>query len=38
MKNTNFKTVYDLDSEGQFSTANDIVVLAKALIRDLLDE
>ncbi|MGP1947397.1 MAG: serine hydrolase [Arsenophonus sp. NC-PG7-MAG3] len=38
LKNTHFKTVHGLDSEGQFSTAHDMAVLAKALIKDVPDE
>ncbi|MGP1956499.1 MAG: serine hydrolase [Arsenophonus sp. NC-PE1-MAG3] len=38
LKNTHFKTVHGLDSKGQFSTAHDMAVLAKALIRDVPDE
>lgn len=38
LKNTHFKTVHGLDSESQFSTANDMAVLTQALIRDVPDE
>ncbi|MFP3029513.1 MAG: serine hydrolase [Arsenophonus sp.] len=38
LKNTHFKTVHGLDSEGQFSTAHDMAILAQALIRDVPDE
>ncbi|MGP1947482.1 MAG: serine hydrolase [Arsenophonus sp. NC-PG7-MAG3] len=38
LKNTHFKTVHGLDSGGQFSTAHDMAVLAKALIKDVPDE
>ncbi|MCX8964648.1 serine-type D-Ala-D-Ala carboxypeptidase [Erwinia psidii] len=38
LKNTYFKTVHGLDSEGQFSTARDMALLSQALIRDVPDE
>lgn len=38
LKNTHFKTVHGLDSEGQFSTAYDMALLTQALIRDVPDE
>ncbi|WP_323086371.1 serine hydrolase [Providencia alcalifaciens] len=38
LTNTHFKTVHGLDSEGQYSTARDMAVLAQALIRDVPDE
>lgn len=38
LKNTHFKTVHGLDSEGQYSTAHDMAVLAQALIKDVPHE
>ncbi|GAA0326674.1 serine hydrolase [Morganella psychrotolerans] len=38
LKNTYFKTVHGLDSEGQYSTARDMALLAQALITDVPDE
>ena len=38
LKNTHFKTVHGLDSEGQYSTARDMAILAQAMIRDVPDE
>lgn len=38
LKNTFFKTVHGLDSQGQFSTARDMALLSQALIRDVPDE
>ncbi len=38
LKNTYFKTVHGLDSEGQYSTAGDMALLAQALITDVPDE
>ena len=38
LKNTHFKTVHGLDSEGQFSTARDMALLTQAMIRDVPDE
>ncbi|MFC0178807.1 serine hydrolase [Thorsellia kenyensis] len=36
--NTHFKTVHGLDMDGQFSTARDMALLSKALIKDLPEE
>ncbi|EXU73777.1 serine hydrolase [Erwinia mallotivora] len=38
LKNTHFKTVHGLDSEGQYSTARDMALLSQALIRDVPEE
>lgn len=38
LSNTTFKTVHGLDAPGQFSTARDMALLGKALIRDVPDE
>ncbi|HGN1706559.1 TPA: serine hydrolase [Providencia rettgeri] len=38
LKNTHFKTVHGLDSEGQYSTARDMALLTQAMIRDVPDE
>lgn len=38
MNNTHFKTVHGLDAEGQFSSARDMALLSKALIKELPDE
>lgn len=38
LTNTYFKTVHGLDSEGQYSTARDMALLAQALITDVPDE
>ena len=38
LKNTHFKTVHGLDSDGQYSTARDMALLGQALIRDVPDE
>lgn len=38
LKNTHFKTVHGLDSEGQYSTARDMALIGQALIRDVPDE
>ena len=38
LKNTHFKTVHGLDSEGQYSTAWDMALLTQAMIRDVPDE
>ncbi|MBG5921071.1 serine hydrolase [Providencia stuartii] len=38
LKNTHFKTVHGLDSEGQYSTAHDMAILAQAMIRDVPEE
>ncbi len=35
LKNTHFKTVHGLDSEGQYSTARDMALIGQALIRDV---
>jgi len=35
LKNTHFKTVHGLDSDGQYSTARDMALLGQALIRDV---
>ncbi len=35
LKNTHFKTVHGLDSEGQYSTARDMALLGQALVRDV---
>ncbi|WP_158783156.1 serine hydrolase [Pantoea sp. BAV 3049] len=35
LKNTHFRTVHGLDSEGQYSTARDMALLGQALIRDV---
>lgn len=38
LKNTHFKTVHGLDSEGQYSTARDMALLTQAMIRDVPNE
>ncbi|PPI88301.1 serine-type D-Ala-D-Ala carboxypeptidase [Candidatus Pantoea edessiphila] len=38
LKNTHFMTVHGLDSEGQYSTARDMALIAQALIRDVPEE
>ncbi|WP_428945693.1 serine hydrolase [Pantoea sp. FN060301] len=38
LKNTHFKTVHGLDSEGQYSTARDMALIGQALIRDVPEE
>lgn len=38
LTNTTFKTVHGLDAPGQFSTARDMALLGKALIRDVPEE
>lgn len=38
LSNTTFKTVHGLDAPGQFSTARDMALLGKALIRDVPEE
>jgi len=38
LKNTHFKTVHGLDSDGQYSTARDMAIISQALIRDVPDE
>ncbi|MGB9098602.1 serine hydrolase [Erwinia sp.] len=38
LKNTHFKTVHGLDSEGQYSTARDMALIGQALIRDVPQE
>lgn len=38
LTNTRFQTVHGLDAPGQFSTARDMALLAKASIRDVPDE
>lgn len=38
LKNTHFKTVHGLDSDGQYSTARDMALIGQALIRDVPDE
>ncbi|WP_342755127.1 serine hydrolase [Pantoea sp. MBD-2R] len=38
LKNTHFKTVHGLDSDGQYSTARDMALLGQALIRDVPEE
>nr|WP_246208932.1 serine hydrolase [Enterobacteriaceae endosymbiont of Donacia vulgaris] len=34
LKNTNFKNVHGLDEEGQYTSAKDIAIMGKCLIRD----
>ena len=38
LKNTHFKTVHGLDSDGQYSTARDMALIGQALIRDVPEE
>ncbi|MFZ4831977.1 serine hydrolase [Rouxiella sp. Mn2063] len=38
LKNTQFKTVHGLDSDGQYSSALDMALLSQALIRDTPEE
>lgn len=38
LQNTHFKTVHGLDTPGQFSSARDMAIIGKALIRDVPDE
>lgn len=38
LKNTHFKTVHGLDSEGQYSTAWDMALIGQAMIRDVPNE
>lgn len=38
LTNTTFKTVHGLDKEGQYSTARDMALLARAMIHDVPDE
>ncbi|WP_109419914.1 serine hydrolase [Proteus terrae] len=38
LKNTHFKTVHGLDSEGQYTTAQDMALLTVAMIRDVPSE
>lgn len=38
LKSTTFKTVHGLDAPGQFSTARDMAMLTRAMIRDVPDE
>lgn len=38
LKNTHFKTVHGLDSDGQYSTARDMALIGQALIRDVPQE
>ena len=38
LQNTHFLTVHGLDAEGQYSTARDMALLSRALIRDVPDE
>ncbi|EJD6038346.1 D-alanyl-D-alanine carboxypeptidase DacA [Morganella morganii] len=38
LKNTHFKTVHGLDSEGQYSTARDMALIGQAMIRDVPNE
>lgn len=38
LKNTHFKTVHGLDSDGQYSTARDMALLGQALVRDVPEE
>lgn len=38
LQNTHFKTVHGLDAPGQFSSARDMALIAKALIHDVPDE
>ncbi|MXP67554.1 D-alanyl-D-alanine carboxypeptidase DacA [Pantoea sp. Aalb] len=38
LKNTRFQTVHGLDANGQYSSARDMALLGKALIRDVPDE
>lgn len=38
LKNTHFKTVHGLDSDGQYSTARDMAILTQAMIHDVPDE
>lgn len=38
LEHTHFETVHGLDAPGQYTTAKDMVLLGRALIRDLPDE
>lgn len=38
LQNTQFETVHGLDAPGQFSSARDMAMIGKALIRDVPDE
>lgn len=38
LQNTHFETVHGLDAPGQFSSARDMAMIGKALIRDVPDE
>lgn len=38
LKNTSFKTVHGLDSEGQYSSARDMALISQRLIADVPDE
>ncbi|MBG6247531.1 MULTISPECIES: D-alanyl-D-alanine carboxypeptidase DacA [Enterobacterales] len=38
LQNTHFETVHGLDASGQFSSARDMAMIGKALIRDVPDE
>lgn len=38
LKNTHFKTVHGLDSDGQYTTAQDMALLTAAMIRDVPSE
>lgn len=38
LKNTHFKTVHGLDSDGQYTTAEDMALLTAAMIRDVPSE
>ncbi len=38
LQNTHFQTVHGLDAEGQYSSARDMALIGRALIRDVPDE
>ncbi|PHM70691.1 D-alanyl-D-alanine carboxypeptidase DacA [Xenorhabdus kozodoii] len=38
LKNTHFQTVHGLDANGQYSSAHDMALIGRALIRDVPDE
>lgn len=38
LKNTHFMTVYGLDADGQYTSAEDMALIARALIRDVPQE
>lgn len=38
LKNTHFQTVHGLDADGQYSSARDMAMIGRALIRDVPNE